>query len=81
MNTQPVEPMQTPSTIQLDRVVKVRYKNWRGEVAVRTIVPVEVFWGKTDWHPGEQWLLKVWDIERNAERVYAFADIQEFGVE
>jgi hypothetical protein len=63
-----------------EKNVTVRYKNYRGEVAVRTIIPIEggLFWGKTEYHPHEQWLLKVWDVEKNAERIYALCDIQEF---
>lgn len=61
----------------LSRAVQVRYTNWRGETAVRSVVPLEIFWGKTEYHPHEQWLLRVWDVERNAERLYAFKDIKE----
>ena len=64
--------------IPFEKTVKVKYKNWRSEVAVRTIIPQEKYWGKTEWHPHEQWLLKVWDVEKNAERIYAFDDILEW---
>jgi hypothetical protein len=60
--------------------ITVSYKNYRGEVATRTIIPLEggIYWGKTEYHPHDQWLLKVWDVEKNAERIYALQDIQEF---
>jgi len=58
--------------------IKVRYTNYRGEVAVRTIVPMEVFWGKNEYHTHEQWLLRVWDVEKGAERIYALKDINEW---
>jgi len=61
----------------LKHPMKVRYTNWRGETAIRTIVPLEVYFGKTEYHPEEQWLLKVWDVERSAERIYAFKEIKE----
>ena len=64
--------------IPFEKTVKVKYKNWRSEVAVRTIIPQKKYWGKTEWHPHEQWLLKVWDVEKNAERIYAFDDILEW---
>jgi hypothetical protein len=64
----------------ISKAVKVKYKNYRGEVAIRSIVPMEVYWGQTEYHPHDQWLLKVWDIEKDAERIYAFKDIQEFDV-
>ena len=62
---------------QLKHPINVRYTNWRGETAVRSIVPLEIYFGKTDYHPEEQWLLRVWDVERDAERIYAFKDIKE----
>ncbi len=64
--------------IQLNRAVKVQYKNYRGEVGIRSIIPMEIYWGQTEYHPHDQWLLKVWDVEKNAERIYAFKDIEAF---
>lgn len=64
----------------ISKAVKVKYKNYRGEIGIRSIVPIEVYWGQTEYHPHDQWLLKVWDVEKCAERVYAFKDIQEFDV-
>lgn len=77
MNTK--DEAMAPQGIVLDRAVKVKYCNYRGEVGIRSIIPMEVYWGQTEYHPHDQWLLKVWDIEKNAERIYAFKDIQEFG--
>ncbi|MFC1870642.1 hypothetical protein ACFLXW_00050 [Candidatus Dependentiae bacterium] len=61
-----------------DKAVTVLYTNWRGETAERAIKPIEIYWGKTEWHPEEQWLLRVWDIERDAERCYTMKDIKEW---
>ena len=66
--------------ILINRAVRVKYSNYRGEVAIRTVIPLELYWGQTEYHLEDQWLLKVWDVEKNAERVYAFKDIQEFGI-
>lgn len=67
-----------PDGLRMQQAVKVVYTNWRGETAERSIIPVSVAWGKTEWHPEEQWLLKVWDIERQAYRDYALKDIKEW---
>lgn len=37
--------------------VTLTYRNWRGEVAERTIIPRRVWFGSTEWHPEPQWLL------------------------
>lgn len=67
-----------PNNLQLNHAVKVIYTNWRGETAERTVIPIEIWWGATEWHPGEQWLLKVWDIERQSYRHYALKDITQW---
>ncbi len=67
-----------PDTLSADRIVRVMYTNWRGEKAERVIIPISISWSSTEWHPQEQWLLKVWDIERQAYREYALKDIQEW---
>lgn len=59
---------------------KVKYTNYRGETAVRTIMPIRAYWGSNEYHQQEQWLLEVWDVERQAVRVYALKDIHEWFV-
>lgn len=60
------------------KVVKVRYKNWKGRIAVREIFPIKLWFGFTEWHPEEQWLLKVYDMDKEAVRDYAMKDIIEW---
>ncbi len=55
--------------------VDIGYTNWRGEYAVRRIIPVRVWFGSTDWHPAPQWMLTAIDVEKGAERDFAVADI------
>lgn len=57
---------------------KVKYKNWQDEIGVRTIIPLEVHYGHTEFHTKDQWLLDVWDVEKDAQRTYALIDILEF---
>lgn len=60
-----------------DVAVSVLYKNYRGEEGVRKIIPVQIYFGSTEFHPTDQWLLKVWDCDKNDYRVYAFKDIKQ----
>jgi len=53
--------------------VRILYRNWRGEVAVRTIQPEEVWYGSTNWHPEPQWLLDAIDLDNPYRRVKCFA--------
>jgi len=58
--------------------IKVKYKNWKAEIRIRTIVPLQVWYGNTDHHKENQWLLEVWDCDKDALRIYAMMDIIEF---
>lgn len=57
-----------------DPPIDVVYKNHRGETAVRSIIPLRVFYGQTDFHREPQWLLHCYDVDREAERTYALQD-------
>ena len=60
------------------KVIKVKYKNWKGETGIRTIIPKKVWYGHTDYHLENQWLMDVWDVDKNNIRTYAMIDILEF---
>ncbi len=60
-----------------DVAVSVLYKNYRGEEGTRKIIPLQIYFGSTEFHPTDQWLLKVWDCDKNDYRVYAFKDIKQ----
>jgi len=57
------------------KIVKIKYKNWKGKAAIRTIKPIKIWYGSTQWHSEEQWLLKAKDIDKEAERDFALKDI------
>jgi predicted DNA-binding transcriptional regulator YafY len=56
--------------------VRILYTNYRGETAVRQIVPKRVWYGSTEWHPEDQWLLDAVDLEKNALRAFALKDVR-----
>jgi predicted DNA-binding transcriptional regulator YafY len=58
--------------------LRIEYTNWRGETSVRTIVPLNIWFGSTEWHPVEQWLMRAVDIEKDAERDFALTDIKKW---
>ena len=55
-----------------------KYKNWEGKTAVRKVQPIKIWYGHTQWHPKDCWLLKAVDVEKDAERDFAVKDINEF---
>jgi predicted DNA-binding transcriptional regulator YafY len=58
--------------------VKIVYDNWKGEVKIRTITPKKIWFGSTEWHPQEQWILDAFDEDKQADRSFAMADIIEW---
>lgn len=54
------------------------YTNYRGEYGVRTVIPVKIIQGSTEFHSDEQWLLEAFDIEKQAMRSFAINDITKF---
>jgi predicted DNA-binding transcriptional regulator YafY len=60
------------------RAVCIRYRNYKGETAVRRINPGHIWFGATSWHPEPQWLLEAIDLDKGAERSFAMSDILDF---
>jgi len=54
--------------------IKVIYTNWRGETSMRSVTPMGIHFGSTEWHPEPQWLLKVFDHDKQADRDYVLRD-------
>jgi len=53
----------------------IEYKNWKNEVNIRTIIPQEVWFGNTEFHHTEQWIMKAYDVNKQAMRDFAIKDI------
>lgn len=60
--------------------VTIEYTNYRGELDVRKIAPMYFHFGKTEFHPEPQFLLKAWAFDRNAERDFAVRDIHNWSI-
>lgn len=57
------------------RLIRVKYTNYRGEVDVRQIIPVgPLKFRATDYHPEPQWIMRAFDIEKQAYREFALRD-------
>jgi hypothetical protein len=59
-----------------DAPITMTYRNYRGEVAQRTVVPTRIWFGSTDWHPEPGWLMSAYDLEKGSDRDFALADCQ-----
>ena len=54
------------------------YRNYRGEEGYRRAIPLKFFFGSTEWHEKPQMLMRAFDVEKNAERDFAVADMSGF---
>lgn len=61
--------------------VSILYTNWRGETAVRRIVPASIGIRYNQWHTEPQWLLWARDVEKDAFRDFAMSGILAWGDE
>jgi predicted DNA-binding transcriptional regulator YafY len=60
--------------------IRIEYINYRGERSLRLIVPQHCYFAEVDWHPGTQWILDAWDVDKGAVRSFAMRDIQRWDV-
>jgi hypothetical protein len=60
--------------------VLILYRNWRGEVAWRSVVPSGVRWAATPWHREPGWILDGRDTQRDEVRSFAMKDILRWHV-
>ncbi len=57
------------------KIVSIVYTNWKGVTSERNIIPKNIFWGSTEWHKEEQWLLNAFDVDKQEDRAFALKDI------
>lgn len=53
-----------------------QYTNHRGVTATRKVHPLHRYIGTTEFYPEPQWLLRAYDLDRDAERVFALAKMR-----
>jgi predicted DNA-binding transcriptional regulator YafY len=73
--------MKKAEEMPVEKAVRILYTNYRGETALRSIVPHRLYYGSTDWHPGPQWLLEALDIEKGQNRTFAMKDVRAWMAE
>jgi predicted DNA-binding transcriptional regulator YafY len=58
--------------------VRITYKNWKGKTSDRTVKPLKIYFGLTEYHPENQWLLHAYDYEKQDFRTFAMKDISSW---
>jgi hypothetical protein len=66
-------------------LIHFKYKNWKGVTSERKAIVNGIFWGSTEYHKENQFLLKGFDLDKMEERDYALRDVEEvltiYGIE
>lgn len=55
--------------------VVIQYKNYRDEVSWRVIRPSHIYFGATEYHREQQWILLAFDYSKDDWRSFAMKDI------
>lgn len=66
-----------PSFLEKDKYIDIDYTNWRSVRSVRKILPIRLYFAKTDYHPDPQWLLEAFDPEKKESRSFALKMIHQ----
>lgn len=53
----------------------VTYYNYKNVTSERVIIPINVWYGTTEYHPKPNWLLTCFDVEKKAYRDFSMLDI------
>jgi len=72
------KPPEAAGVVDRQKAIRIVYTNYRGETSLREVVPQRVWFGATEWHPDEQWLLDAMDVAKGAPRSFALRDIQSY---
>lgn len=59
--------------------VSIDYTNYKGQRALRLVMPQHIFWGATSYHREPQWMLIAIDVIRGVSREFAMRDIHAWG--
>lgn len=59
------------------KAVVIDYTNYRGERAIRNILPLRIDFGTNQWHK-QCWYLTAVDLDKNLVRTFAIKDIHSW---
>lgn len=51
------------------------YINYKGIKSVRNVIPMSLYFGSTEFHSENQWLMIAYDLDKHCERTFALKDI------
>ena len=69
-----------PTNLVEDRArqVVIDYTNHESVRRERTIIPHQISFNRTPYHPDPQWIMEATDVERNVVRRFAMKDVHSW---
>lgn len=63
-----------------NETLRFRYKNYKGEVADRSVIPICIVVKNSKYHNEGKpcWIMVAFDLDKEAVRDFALSDIQEY---
>lgn len=61
--------------IRPGETIEFDYTNWKGEKSKRRVFVNDFYFGATEYHNNEQWLMAAWDQDKRQHRKFAMADM------
>lgn len=59
----------------MDKTLEFGYTNYKGQYSARRVVPQHIYFGETEFHGGAQWILRGFDVDKQAYRDFAMKDM------
>lgn len=61
-------------------VLRFRYKNYKGEVADRSVIPLRTLVKSSKYHNDGKpcWIMTAWDLDKEEKRDFALQDIIQY---
>ncbi len=60
------------------KFIRIDYTNYAGERTARIVEPIRIYFGSTDHHPEQQWLMEAFDVRKKAIRHFAIQDVHQW---
>ena len=70
----------TNDQVSTTQVLRFSYRNWRGEIADRSVVPIRTSVASSRYHNGGKpcWIMTAWDNDKNDIREFKLSDIIKY---
>lgn len=63
-----------------EEVLRFRYKNYKGEIADRSVIPIRTVVKKSEYHNEGKpcWIMVAYDLDKHEKRDFALQDIIQY---